>query len=70
MDPDLVRNAFSVSRYKQQTFSMFTGDYISGRAEKNAFNDRPDLSSERAPHMVRTVTFLQKKKKSGDRPTD
>jgi hypothetical protein len=29
----------SVSTGKQQTFSMAIGNYISGRAEKNAYSD-------------------------------
>jgi hypothetical protein len=36
-ETDLVWNTFSMSTNKQQTFSMVTGDYISGLAEKKAF---------------------------------
>jgi hypothetical protein len=40
MESDLVRKAFSMSTDKQQTFSMVTGDCISGRAEKNFSSER------------------------------
>jgi hypothetical protein len=40
---------------KQQTFSMVTGDYISGRVEKNAFISRVEAGSNNSTVAQRVV---------------
>jgi hypothetical protein len=45
----------SVSTDKQQTLSMVTGDYISGRAEKKAFITRMEVGSNISTVTLRVV---------------
>jgi hypothetical protein len=45
----------SASMDKQQTFSMVTGDYISGRVEKNAFISRVEAGSNTSTVAQRVV---------------
>jgi hypothetical protein len=47
----------SVSTDKQQTFSMIIGDYISGRAEKNAFINKPVQLSDKNKDLVSRVLY-------------